>query len=318
MDLRPLRYVDGSVHPDDLAAATRLALESEAAFLGEPESTPDDVGYMLGVPSVDRSASGFLDQGGEPVGLLVIDDDPFEHVTGIESFSLPWPGSSDVRADLVRRGLDVARRRREETGVPAWKARAGGVVADTAYSDVLTAAGFEPVRRFYRMAIDATSPEIPSTAPVLPDGVEIVVRDDDATRRAVYDVDRAAFSEHWGFADYPYDEWISHMTSSPSYDPSHWWLLTVDGVPAGICLLGDRRLSKGEGYINVLGVLKDYRGRGLAQLLLRRAFVHYRDLGRTAIALGVDATNTTGAVALYEKVGMRPALVMEAYEHDLS
>ena len=52
--------------------------------------------------------------------------------------------------------------------------------------------------------------------------------------------------------------------------------------------------------------------------LLRRAFVHYRDLGRTAIALGVDATNTTGAVALYEKVGMRPALVFEVYEHDLA
>jgi len=32
---------------------------------------------------------------------------------------------------------------------------------------------------------------------------------------------------------------------------------------------------------------------------------------------GVDATNTTGAVALYEKVGMRAVTVMEAYEHDL-
>ena len=64
-------------------------------------------------------------------------------------------------------------------------------------------------------------------------------------------------------------------------------------------------------------MLKEFRGRGLAQLLLRRAFVHYRDLGRTATLLGVDATNTTGAVALYEKVGMRPVLVMEAYEHDL-
>ena len=91
----------------------------------------------------------------------------------------------------------------------------------------------------------------------------------------------------------------------------------LDGAPAGICLLSESRAELGEGFVGVLGVLKDFRGRGLAQLLLRRAFVHYRERGRTAIALGVDATNTTGAVALYEKVGMSPALVFEVYEHDL-
>ena len=69
-----------------------------------------------------------------------------------------------------------------------------------------------------------------------------------------------------------------------------------------------------EGYVGVLGVLKPFRGRGLAQLLLRRAFVHYRDLGRRATLLSVDASNATGAVALYERVGMTPVLVMEAYE----
>ena len=318
VDLRPLRYVDDVLHPDDLAEATRLALECEAAVLASPESTPDDVGFMLGVPSVDRGASGFLVDGEQVVGLLVVDDDPFEHVTGLEVFSLPWPESRELRADLVRHGLGVARRRREESGVPGWKARAGLPVDDGAFASVLVDEGFVPVRRFYRMAIDSSSPEIPATMPELPQGVEIVVRDDDETRRAIYELDRVAFMEHWGWADYPYDDWIEHMTAAPSFDPADWWLLTVDGVPAGICLLSNSRAELDEGYVGVLGVLKEFRGRGLAQLLLRRAFVHYRAQGRKAIALGVDATNTTGAVALYEKVGMSPALVFEVYEHDLA
>jgi ribosomal protein S18 acetylase RimI-like enzyme len=70
--------------------------------------------------------------------------------------------------------------------------------------------------------------------------------------------------------------------------------------------------------VGVLGVLKPYRGRGLAQLLLRRAFVHYRDLGRAATLLSVDASNETGAVALYERVGMSAVLVMETRERTLA
>ena len=141
---------------------------------------------------------------------------------------------------------------------------------------------------------------------------------DDETRRIVYRIDRDAFSDHYGWADYPYDDWWEHMSASPSFNPDDWWLVTVEGEPAAICLLGEGRAQYNEGYVMVLGVLKAFRGRGLAQLALQRAFVHYRDLGRRATLLGVDATNTTGAVALYEKVGMAPVMIMEAYEHALS
>jgi ribosomal protein S18 acetylase RimI-like enzyme len=174
-----------------------------------------------------------------------------------------------------------------------------------------------PARRFYRMRIESGSELVPDVAPPLPDGVELVVRDDDETRRIVHRIDKISFSEHWGWADYPYDDWWEYWSARPSRDPEGWWVLTVDGEPAAICLLDESRASRNEGYVAVLGVLKEFRGRGLAQLLLRRAFVHYRDLGRTATLLGVDATNTTGAVALYEKVGMAPVLVMEAYELEL-
>jgi ribosomal protein S18 acetylase RimI-like enzyme len=315
---RPLRYVDGVVDPDDLALATRFVLECEAAVIEQPDTTADEVVRMLSVSSVDRAASAFLLDGDDAAGLVVIEKDPYEGVTGIDAFSLPWPGTADVRAEALRLGLEAARAHAAEAGSSTWRARTGGYIQDSAFSDVMTGAGFAPVRRFYRMSIDASSPLIPPVAPALPDDVEILTGDDRSTWSTIYDVDRAAFAEHWGFAEYPYDDWIEHMTASPSFDPADWWLVTVGGVPAAICLLSEQRASLGEGYVGVLGVLKEFRGRGLAQMLLQRSFVLYRDRGRTAIALGVDATNTTGAVALYEKVGMHAALVMEAYERGLS
>ncbi len=320
LSTRPLRYVDDVVHPDDLAEATRVILECEASVVDTQDTTADDVVHLLTVSSTDRDRTVFIldGDGGDIVGLLRLEKDPFEQVTQLDVITLPWPQSRELRAEALALGLQGAREHSDGAGSSTWKARAGMYVQDTAFGEVLREAGMVPVRRFFQMSIDATSPEIPDAMPPLPDGVEVVARDDDEFRRTVYELDRVAFAEHWGYADYPYAEWIEHMTASPSFDPSDWWLVTVDGVPAGICLLSDSRAELGEGYVGVLGVLKEFRGQGLAQLLLRRAFVHYRELGRTAIALGVDATNTTGAVALYEKVGMRQAIVFEVFEHDLS
>ncbi|MFN8168016.1 MAG: GNAT family N-acetyltransferase [Candidatus Nanopelagicales bacterium] len=166
------------------------------------------------------------------------------------------------------------------------------------------------------MRIESGSPLVPATTPEAPRRRrDVVVRDDDETRRTTTaSTTRRNFSEHWGWADYPYDDWWEHWQSRASRDPDGWWLaLTVDGVRAAICLLDESRADRGEGYVAVLGVLKEFRGRGLARLLLRRAFVHYRDLGPQRDC-SASTTNTTGAVALYEKVGMAPVLVMEAYE----
>lgn len=318
LSTRPLRFDSGTPHPDDLAEATRVVLGYEASVLATPDTTADDVAHMLSVSSVDRDASALLLDGDAVAGLLIVEKDPFEGATGIDVYTMPWPQTRQLRADALQLGLEAARRHRADAGSSTWKARAGAPLEDTVFREAMADAGMVPARRFYRMTIDATSPAIPAEMPGLPEGVEIVVRDDDETRRTIYELDRDAFREHWGWADYPYAEWIEHMTASPSYDPADWWLLTVDGTPAGICLLSESRAELGEGYVGVLGVLKEFRGRGLAQLLLRRSFVHYRDRGRTAIALGVDATNTTGAVALYEKVGMRPAVTFEVYEHGLA
>jgi ribosomal protein S18 acetylase RimI-like enzyme len=57
--------------------------------------------------------------------------------------------------------------------------------------------------------------------------------------------------------------------------------------------------------VDYLGVLAPGRGRGIGRALLRRSFAIFAGRGVWRVILNVDAENTTGATALYERVGMR-------------
>lgn len=72
-----------------------------------------------------------------------------------------------------------------------------------------------------------------------------------------------------------------------------------------------------EHHRNVLGVRPLWRRRGLAKALLRHSFRDFRDRGATRVGLGVDGENTTGAVRLYEHVGMRVVRRTDTYEKTL-
>ena len=63
-----------------------------------------------------------------------------------------------------------------------------------------------------------------------------------------------------------------------------------------------------------LGVLAPWRGRGIATALLGRAFATFASRGLPRVMLNVDSENSTGAVRLYERVGMRTARAWDVYE----
>jgi mycothiol synthase len=50
---------------------------------------------------------------------------------------------------------------------------------------------------------------------------------------------------------------------------------------------------------------------------LRHSFRDFQARGATRVGLGVDGENTTGAVRLYEQVGMQPVRRSDTYEKQL-
>lgn len=119
------------------------------------------------------------------------------------------------------------------------------------------------------------------------------------------------FSEHFGFRPVTYEEWAEGTLKRADADPDLWFIAEVDGEEAGLCLAS---VEGEQGWIADLGVRKDFRKRGIGEALLHHAFGALVEKGCTRVGLGVDAGNETGAVALYEKVGLRNERTYDSFD----
>ena len=182
--------------------------------------------------------------------------------------------------------------------------------------DVLAAAlrrrDYELVRHFFRMAIELDR-DLPE--PAWPDGIDVRVFEP-GDERAVFAADMEAFRDHWGFFEVPFEEWQEYFLASSEFDPTLWFLAHDGRELAGFSLCWNERRPN-TGHVAVLGVRPPWRRRGLATALLLHSFDEFRRRGRPAADLSVDGENTTGAVALYERAGMRVAHRDDAYRRVL-
>ena len=175
-------------------------------------------------------------------------------------------------------------------------------------------AGFQKARGFWEMRIDM---EAPPPAPQWAAGFELRPFDIDRDLRAVYEALDAAFEDHFGHVEIEDDADVKetkfgrfkHQYTNPAYfDPALWFVLydAASGDIAGFSLcIPEHPAKQGVGYVNAVGVLREYRRKGLAKALLLHSFGAFYERGITAVGLDVDADSLTGATRLYENVGMR-------------
>ena len=174
----------------------------------------------------------------------------------------------------------------------------------------LQAAGYTVQTTFVRMRIDldpARPVDLPPT--------DVVVRrvTDEADLRRAYEIEETAFLEHYGNVPATFERWQGRLAKQGP-DWAQVFLAEVDGAPVGM-MVTTRQFEPDEdaGYVRTLGVLPDGRGKGVARAMLRDCFAAARRAGRKAVLLHVDVANVTGALRLYESVGMRPVLEIDAY-----
>ena len=145
-----------------------------------------------------------------------------------------------------------------------------------------------------RLPEGATIPERP-----LPEGYEIrtaTAHDD----QAVWTVVEDAFLEFSVRERQSFEDFHATVTGRPGFEP---WNLRVVTDPSGdVVGVSFVLLNEGTAYVSRLAVRRDQRGRGLAQALLADSFALGREHGATVSELATDTR--TGALSLYEKVGM--------------
>ena len=177
---------------------------------------------------------------------------------------------------------------------------------DEAARRMVEAAGFSEVRRAYSMLLDLAESEF--EVPV-PEQISIrTCKEDDA--ELVHSLLEETFADHWGFTPQSYEQWRKQSYERSDTDLGMWFLGLVDEEPVGF-LIG--RAMDGLGWVGDLGVKEAHRRRGVATALLRRSFSDFKRRGFSKVGLGVDASNETRAVRVYEKLGMRAERVYLTY-----
>ena len=99
----------------------------------------------------------------------------------------------------------------------------------------------------------------------------------------------------------PFEDFLARTVQRPGFEPWNLRLVTdADGAAVGATVVYPFGT---EGYVDRLATRKDQRGQGIAQAMLVDAFAVARAHGATTSGLNTDSR--TGALGLYERVGMQ-------------
>lgn len=156
-------------------------------------------------------------------------------------------------------------------------------------------------------------------APVWPDGITVTTAAAFNNLRAVYEAIEAAFQDHRGYVQEDPDESFRRFkhwaTGDELYDPAQWFL-AMDGDRIAGCSLCRAKSweDPNSAYVMELGVLRDYRRKGLGLALLHHTFGEYWRRGERRVTLHVDGSSLTNATRLYERAGMHVSKAHNHYE----
>ncbi|KGN39053.1 GNAT family N-acetyltransferase [Knoellia subterranea] len=131
--------------------------------------------------------------------------------------------------------------------------------------------------------------------------------------RTAFQLIEDAFNEWPDREPSSYDDWAPRGPLRPGFEPWQIRFVTdATGTDVGVCYT---ILSDATGYVDALAVRRDQRGLGLAKTLLADAFSRARERGATVSELSTDSR--TGALGLYEHVGMQVTVTWRHWMTDL-
>jgi mycothiol synthase len=180
----------------------------------------------------------------------------------------------------------------------------------------LERAGFAHVRNFNRMSAPIAEAII---VPELPDGFQIRPLDPATEVEAWVSAANAGFADHFEPHQMTADE-KRHRMTEPGYLPEIDLVLVRDAHQiVGIGTNSTETMANGDkrGWVHLLALLPEYRGRGLGRALLLCSMAGLRQAGFDRAYLGVDSGNESGALKLYTSVGFQLESQFLLYARDI-
>jgi len=165
------------------------------------------------------------------------------------------------------------------------------------------AAGFRPERWFATMVRDMATPAPRREAP---EGITVVPYER-ALDAAVLEARNDAFRDHWGSLPSVPERWAQFVGGEFFRPDLSRLALDGDRIVA-FCLASVNEddwvtLGASNSYIDLIGVVRSHRGRGIAPLIIAHALEAIGAAGLEKAVLDVDTDSPTGANTLYERLG---------------
>lgn len=158
--------------------------------------------------------------------------------------------------------------------------------------------------------------------PRLPEGLTFVRMSEGTTPEDIARLHLGTFRDHRGFQEEPLADvaarWETIIESESSFMPE-LAAIVKDGEKdvAMVIVLPQTEEDHDKGYVQILGVMPDYRRRGIGLEVLHFAFSELYRLGKIGCILSVDASSLTNATGLYQRAGMHRSKVFSVYEKEI-
>ena len=281
----------------DVAAITALIAAGEIVDNGVAEVQVADVEHAFDVADA-------------PAGVILV-----EAPDQLVAWATVADGRADVEVHPAWRGRGIG------ASMAAWseaRARESGSAqvrqvvtdSDAAARSLFAAAGYRVLHTSWVLQIGLE--DVPP-AVELPPGIEISpYRPADA--EAAYRVIEDAFNEWPDRQPTTFEGWSAHVIGHAAFAPA-LSRLAFDGEKlVGVVLCMDYE-GQDEGWVDQIATVATHRHRGIGRALLQSVFAAYHAGGRRFV--GLSTHSESGALTLYEKIGMRVRRSYTAWVKDL-
>lgn len=292
---------------------------SNRAWQEDEDFVPETVENMKrwqDPPGISR-ARFFAQFDGVPVGIIdALVDSAFPTKGFLDGPEVvPEHRRRGVGATLTRAALDSLR-------ASGMKVAEGWSYEHSAAGSLLESLGFRIVRRFSRMRCRLNG--LPKDVGECRDAEIVPIGRTDEELTLLAQINNEAFKEHFDYCPSTAGEMrFCIKNDEDNGDRVFIRVARVRGEPAGMLMYGyspkaNDHLGKRRGHLSSLGVLKEHRGLGVAKALMLAGMAHLEREGLDEAELGVDNTNVTGAMRLYERLGFSVARSRLTWIKDLA
>lgn len=297
---------------DDFEAVLGLISAENMADYGEPMISAEYLSNVWQSPNLNLATDTWV----------VIEPDG--QVVGYGELSSAPPSDFDVAiyATQAYKGifahlLDLAEKRAtasvtQPTHTSIWsRVSARNQVGNQSFEK----SGYQRRLSFILMEIVMTEPPVKQP---LVDGITIrafIVGQDEQT---TYAADEEASADKGYHQPLSFEGWSTRMgMNRDAFDPTLWFLACANQEIAGVALNAYSDTTH-TGWVDHLGVRRQYRNKGIGMALLRHSFGEFYLRGVNRVKLSVDSQSLTQAPRLYERAGMQTINQYHIYRKDLA